>query len=199
MPLDYIIYKIYTFNLRTPICKVSCNKFTWIRIVTFLNTSRNEQAEDFCSFMEGFDWYGSWKKADILLFLYCTNMASFHNHLWVDFKPWPMFFWYRRFLWETNFKFWNYRSDLIKSETNIFNIFSLVDLPYECTDLDLGFSTWILMAVDFIKRALICARFFSIDSYDPRNSFSLCWKLMNGWWIWYCISDIRDCKIFIIQ
>ena len=28
--------------------------------------------------------------------------------------------------------------------------------------------------------------------------FSLCWGLMTGWWIWDCISDIWDCKIFII-
>ena len=26
--------------------------------------------------------------------------------------------------------------------------------------------------------------------------FSLCWKLITGCWIWYYISDIRDCKVF---
>ena len=60
-------------------------------------------------------------------------------------------------------------------------------------------STWIFMGVGFIKITLSCDRIFSIGSNDPQISFSLYWKLMTGWWIWDCISDIWNCKIFIIH
>ena len=69
------LIKINTFNLRTPMCKVACNKFPFIRTVTLLNTRRNEWREDFCSFREGFYWGGSWKKANIFV-LVILNLLS---------------------------------------------------------------------------------------------------------------------------
>ena len=35
--------KVNTLNLRTPICTVECNKFSWIRTVAFLNNCINER------------------------------------------------------------------------------------------------------------------------------------------------------------
>ena len=53
--------------------------------------------------------------------------------------------------------------------------------------------------IEFIKCTLICDQLLTMDSYDPNISFILCWKLITGCWIWYCINNIWDCKIFIIQ
>ena len=59
------LMKIYTFNLRNPICTVSWKIFPCIGIVTFLNTIRNEWTEEFCYFREKFHWRESRKKTDI--------------------------------------------------------------------------------------------------------------------------------------
>ena len=92
-----------------------------------------------------------------------------------------------------------YRSDLIKSKANIFNTCPLVAFLSIYSDLDLGFLMWSLLAIEFIKSTLSCDRLFLIDINDPHIYFSLCLKLMTGWWIWYCINDIRDSKIFTNQ
>ena len=121
------LIKINTFNMITPICTVACNKFPCIRTVTFLNTRRNEWTEDFCSFWGGFYWDGIWNKANILFFSYWTKRASLQNCLIGPPKAPPIFFVVEAFL-ETNFKMWNYRSDLIKSRVNLFKICYLVVL-----------------------------------------------------------------------
>ena len=69
----------------------------------------------------------------------------------------------------------------MKSGVNIFKIYPLVALPSEYNDINLVFSTWILMAIESIKCAFIYDRLFSIDRNDTHISFSLCWKLMTGW------------------
>ena len=58
---------INNFNLRTPICIVSCKMFSCIRTVTWFNTRSNEWMDEFCSFREGLDWNGIWKKSDIFV------------------------------------------------------------------------------------------------------------------------------------
>ena len=92
-----LFIKINTFNLRNPICTVACNKFISIRTVTFLNTISNEWTGEFCSFREGFDWDGSWKKANIPVFFILKKITSFHNCLWVQLKPSPILFGVRGF------------------------------------------------------------------------------------------------------
>ena len=90
---------INTFNLRTNIFTVECNKFLCIITVTFLNTRINEWTEEFYSFGVLFYWGGIRNKADILFLSYFTTKASFQSCIWGPFKPSPMSFYYGRFLW----------------------------------------------------------------------------------------------------
>ena len=59
------LIKINTFNTKSPIFTVVCNKFPFTITLSLLNNWINNLAEDLCSVSEGFNWYGSWKKADI--------------------------------------------------------------------------------------------------------------------------------------
>ena len=70
---------------------------------------------------------------------------------------------------------------------------------YQRTDLEEIRSRFGLMTIEFIKYTLICDRIFSIDSYNPHILLSLGWKLITSWTIRDSISDVRYCKIFIIQ
>ena len=76
---------------------------------------------------------------------------------------------------------------------------------YSCSSYFCIYWSWpwiptsIMMVLDFIKRTLIYDCLFSIDSNGPHIFLNLCRKFMNGWWIWYCINDMRNYKIFIIQ
>ena len=142
---------------------------------------------------------GSKIRLTFLFLSYCTNKYSFQNFLWRPFKPSKNVLWCGRFIWGANLKIRNHRYDQIKYGANIFKRCYLVYLTSVQTNLDLEFFTCILMAIEFIKCTLICDRIFSIDINDPHIQFSLCWKLMTSWLIWYYISDIRNCKIFIIQ
>ena len=61
----------------------------------------------------------------------------------------------------------NHWSDLIKYGANIFNICSLVALPYAEANLDLGLPLWSLMIIDVIQSAFQCDRLFSISINNP--------------------------------
>ena len=78
-----------------------------------------------------------------------------------------------------NFNILNHRTDLIKSVLNIFKICYLVALPSAQTNLDLGFFTWSLMAIEFIKCTLSRNILFPNDRYDPQIYFRLCWELQQ--------------------
>ena len=112
------------------------------------------------------------------------TFQSFTNFLWSD-----------RCLWRTHFNMWNHISYLIKYRPSLFNIYPMVYLSSAYTDLDLGFSTLSLMALDFVKCTLIWYGIFSIGINYPHIFISLCWKLMTGWWIWDYINDIMVFKI----
>ena len=114
-----------------------------------------------------------------------NNFKGFINILW----GWSI-------LWETNFKMWNHRSNLIKYVPNIFNLYFLADIPTAYTDLDRIFPMFSLMALDFIKRDLYFYVILSIDRNDPHILLCFFWKLMTTWRIWDCINDIRNCENF---
>ena len=81
------LIKITTLNMRTPIFKVACNKYLFIRTVTLLNTSSNELTEEVYYFREVFD-------GDILFpQLSLRTIYAFNNVLWG-----------RKVFWDTNFK-----------------------------------------------------------------------------------------------
>ena len=86
---------------------------------------------------------------------------------------------------------WNHRSDFIKYGPNIFKICLLVALSSAYIDLDLGFSSLVMIVMYFIKSALIGYGILYIDSNDPNIVGSWQplevdnrWKLTTVWWIW---------------
>ena len=125
---------------------------------------------------------------NLLSIFFMTGFNSFTDVIWSY-----------RFIWETNFNPVNHRYDLIKFGTNIFKICPLVVLPYENTDIDLIFSTFSIMFLNFINCDLVCDGIFPVDSYDPHIFLILFWKLITVWCFWYFINDRSYCKIFIIQ
>ena len=123
------LIKINNFNMKNPICTVACNKFPCIITVTFLNTRSNYWTDDFCSFREGFYQDGSRNKANFLILVILNKNGFFPEFYLMTFKTFTNILWCGRFLWETNFKMWSYRSDLIKYGSNLFKIWSLLALP----------------------------------------------------------------------
>ena len=59
--------KVNALDTRTPTFTVSCNKFTCIRTVTFLNTCGKERMVNLCSTRELFDQHGSQKRVNIIV------------------------------------------------------------------------------------------------------------------------------------
>ena len=74
----------------------------------------------------------------------------------------------------------------------------MVDIPSVYTDLDLVFTPWSLVEIEFVKIALICDRLFPIDIYDTHMLISLCCKLTPGsenMWITICLGrDQKTCE-----
>ena len=62
---NIIWIKVNALDLRTTICKVTCNEFTLITVVSLLDTWKNERTKDLCHIIRGFDWYGIRKKVNI--------------------------------------------------------------------------------------------------------------------------------------
>ena len=124
------LIKINILNIRDHIYTVECKTFPSIITVTLLKTRINEWTEDFFPSERDFIGMGSKRKLEFLFLSYFTNKASLQNCLWVPFKPSPMFFGGGRFIWETKFKMWNHRYDLIKSVKNLFKVCSSSPYSY---------------------------------------------------------------------
>ena len=86
------LIKIDTFNTRTPIYTVACNKFTCNRTVNFLNSRSYEWIEDFFPYGSYLIAMVSKRRLTFWFLSYSPNRDSFQNCIWVNFKPLPMFF-----------------------------------------------------------------------------------------------------------
>ena len=141
---------------------------------------------------------GAERRLTLLLLPYCTDKASFQNGLWGPFKASPIFFGVGGL---------SRRRNSICETTGL----NLLNMEKYLQDMSSGSSSfcidsswpWItpvnFESTLFHHRYLIYNRLFYIDSNDLQMFLNLCWKLTTGWWIWYQISDIKDCKILIIH
>ena len=85
-----ILMKANASVMRNKILIMTCKKFPCIIIVTLMYTCSNEIAEDPFSTREVFDWYGIWKKVDIIVIIILDKWIFLQNWRWVPLRDSPM-------------------------------------------------------------------------------------------------------------
>ena len=87
-----VLIEINAFNLRTPICAVTCKKIHASEQSPSLILGAMSELRNFFTLGKGLIEVGAERRQTFMFFSYLTIRSSLHNCLWGPLKPSPIFF-----------------------------------------------------------------------------------------------------------